>query len=196
VRPPTTTTAAVAVLLVALAGLAACGDDGGGEDSTASPTTATAPRATSAPDTTAPEPVSDEEAVLAAVQCYWDTIVEANDPPDPDHPGFERCMTGAALERSRGITEHHRSLGETVRDPNGRTEQFHSTVSQVDGKSAEVTQCIVDDAIVMRASDGLVLNDKVISASMRLVLVKDETAWRVENAYLTADREGRSLCSD
>jgi hypothetical protein len=193
VRPPTTTTAAVAVLLVALAGLAACGDDGGGEGSTASPTTATAPRATSAPDTTAPEPVSDEEAVLAAVQCYWDTIVEANDPPDPDHPGFDRCMTGSTLERVRADVAETGRLGQTVSDPDGILRSGTQVTIHLSG-DATVTECFVDDAVLQDARTGLVLNDQVRSYQVEFHLVEVDEAWLVDRNLAHEVVEGPDGC--
>ena len=78
--------------------LAAAGCGGGGGDEAASPTTTTGPSPTSEP--TSPSTVlTDEQAVLAAYQGYWDTWLAANDPPNPDHPDLERYATGAALDR-------------------------------------------------------------------------------------------------
>ena len=86
---------AVVVLVLAAAG---CGGGGGGE--AASPTTTGEPSPTSEP-TSPSTTLTDEEAVLAAYQGYWDTWLVANDPPNPDHPDLERYATGAALAKVR-----------------------------------------------------------------------------------------------
>ena len=86
---------AVVVLVLAAAG---CG--GGGGDEAASPTTTGEPSPTSEP-TSPSTTLTDEEAVLAAYQGYWDTWLVANDPPNPDHPDLERYYTGGPLDRAR-----------------------------------------------------------------------------------------------
>ena len=92
---------AVVVLVLAAAG---CGGGGGGE--AASPTTTGEPSPTSEP-TSPSTTLTDEEAVLAAYQGYWDTWLAANDPPNPDHPDLERYATGAALRTK--VRESHRA---------------------------------------------------------------------------------------
>lgn len=187
-----------ALLLAAtpMLGLVACGSDDDPPDAVPG----TAPDGTADSGTTAPAtvpkttgPPTEEEAVLAAVQCYWDTIVEANDPPNPDHPGFERCMMGPALEHSRRLTIEHREMNRTVSDPTGSTQRTNTLVT-VEGDTAVVTECIVDDAVVSDAASGTVLNDRVISAEIRIDLERHDGAWRVSNGTVTADQEGPGQC--
>ncbi len=85
--------AAVVVLVLAMAG---CGS--GEVEGETTPTTA-APGTTTVP-TPPPTTLTDEEAVLAAYQGYWDTWLAANDPPNPDHPDLAEYATGPALRSS------------------------------------------------------------------------------------------------
>src|SRR5688500_8790290 len=80
-------------------GAAGCG--GGGVDEAGSSPTTVAPSTTTVPAPTTTV-LTDEQAVLAAYQGYWDTWLVANDPPDPDHPDLARYATGAALARDKG----------------------------------------------------------------------------------------------
>ena len=189
------------VVLGTALGCLACGED---ERPTAPGPTATspargvltAPTSRSAEPTvldtgSAPEPADDEAEVLAAVDCYWETIAEANDPPNPDHPGFERCFTGAALERSRAKVQGHLDHGRTVRYPNGAIWVMTDGVRVV-GDRAEVIQCLVDDAVVVDAATGRTLNDEIVSAKVRIDLVHG-TSWRVEESRVIGEiKEGRS----
>lgn len=193
--------AAVALALVAGAASACAGGDGSTEPvaSTRAPagsagTTAVPP---TSPGTTAPPataaPATDEEAVLAAVNCYWSTIVAANDPPDPDHPGFDRCFTGAALERSRERVQEHLIFGQTVRDPSGGVQRTAPTIT-VEGNSARATQCAIDDAVVVRTDTGEVLNDKVVSTEVQLILERTGTSWKVTDSVLLSKTDGPDGC--
>ena len=185
-------------VLLAVAGACAGDDDGGGEPPASSPTTtaATATTGPAAPGSSvvaAPGPEDDEAAVLAAVDCYWDTIVEANDPPDPDHPGFDRCFTGAALERSRGNVEERRLLGQRLIDPSGSVQRTTPQVTMSDG-SAVVSQCTVDDGVLVDAPTGQTLNDRVASGRVELLLRLENGQWRVAESRLTTKSDGTSAC--
>jgi hypothetical protein len=146
-----------------------------------------------APSTTA-APDGDEAAVLATVDCYWSTILAANDPPDPNHPGFAECFTGPALERSTTLTEVHRARGERVTDSTGRTEQYRVEVVFDDASRARVSECIIDDAVVVEAGSGRVVDDKVISADMVVHVVRDPDRWRVADVDMVRDALGEELC--
>ena len=80
--------------------LAAAGCGGGGVDEADATATTVEPSTTTEP-TSPPTALTDEQAVLAAYQGYWDTWLAANDPPDPDHPDLARYATGAALAKVR-----------------------------------------------------------------------------------------------
>lgn len=195
-------TGLLAVTVLTVSG--ACGsDEDPGEAATASTqgvpsTTATSsprPVATSAPATPDTAMAADEAAVRAAVDCYWQTIVEANDPPNPDHPGFDRCFTGPALERSRQLTEELLENGQRTSDPTVLTEQFRVRVSFTSEGVAEVNECVIDDGQLIDAFSGEVLNDATVSAEVGLQLNWIDGQWKVSDSVTTQRSEGRSLCA-
>lgn len=158
-------------------------------------TSATAPpdeQSPSGPPGASEEPVGASEpdaaaAVLDAVHDYWDVVVAAGDPPDPDHPALAEHLTGPALEHSRGVLERHRSEGNRVRDPSGVT-PMGVLVDVVDDRTASAWHCLVDDAVVLDATTGDVVEDEVRAMDVRLSLVHDGERWRVQNNERVRER--------
>lgn len=188
----------VVLAALGLALVPACGDDGddvAGTDPTvgrSSTTEATTPPTRppgSTPSGTDPA-AGEEAAVRAAVDCYWQTIVEANDPPDPDHPGFARCFTGPALERSRQRVVEHQAAGEYVKDSTG-VERYGTSVTVHSDGSAQVIECFIDDAVVLGPT-GSVVDDTVASYDVEFRVVRLNGYWYVDDTISWATRSGRS----
>lgn len=137
-----------------------------------------------------PEPTGEPDAAAAALDAvhdYWDAVVAAGDPPDPDHPALAEHLTGPALEHSRGVLEGHRADGNRVRDPSGVT-PMGVLVDVVDERSATAWHCLVDDAVVIDVASGDVVEDEVRAMDVRLSLVHDGERWRVEHNERVRER--------
>lgn len=174
--------------------LAAAGCGGGGGDEAASPSTTTEPSPTSEP-TSPSTTLTDEEAVLAAYQGYWDTWLAANDPPNPDHPDLERYATGAALAKVRESIANHRSVGQVVKLPTPSVSAHHPVIESFKPGEAVVLDCQVDDSRLIDAASGLVLNDEVGTVETRAVVVLEAGRWRVSSAEIRAQSTGVSGCA-
>lgn len=195
--------AALVALALLVLSASACGDDDDPEGATGTSalggTVTSAPSDTSVPDPdvtadTVPDPASEEEQVLAAVQCYWDTLIAANSPPDPDHPGFDRCFTGRALETAIAVTTNRANLGQAVRDADGIVPQTVEVLT-VDDREAKVRNCLVDDGVLIDGDTGRVLNDGISTQITELsLLLGADGHWRVEYALLAEKWEGRQEC--
>jgi hypothetical protein len=181
--------ATVVVLALATAG---CG--GGGVDEADATATTVEPSTTSEP-TPPPTTLTDEQAVLAAYQGYWDTWLVANDPPDPDHPDLARYATGAALERDREAISNHRLLRQVVRLPEGSRWRHEPTVESLSGDQAVVTDCSVDDSTLVDEPSGRVLNDEVASFRLRAVLTSSPDGWRVSASEVLEKWGGVAGCA-
>ncbi len=171
-RAPVAAGAVVAGLL-----LAACG--GSASSAPAASSTTQAPPVTSTTTTTTTTASTPEAEVLAAVSGYWSVFFEANDPPDPEHPGFGRFYTGDALAKSVGNAASRRSMGQAVRP--GSQDLFRSRpkVVSIEGDVATVEDCLVDDSTLVDVNSGAVLNDAVATSLMRIDLRQVDGVWRV-----------------
>jgi hypothetical protein len=173
--------------------LAAAGCGGGGGDEAASPATTGEPSTT--PEPTSPSTtLTDEEAVLAAYQGYWDTWLVANDPPNPDHPDLERFATGAALYRDRSAIGNFRLLRQIVRLPAQSEWRHDAAVESVSIGEAVVLDCSVDDSVLIDEPSGRVLNDGVSTYRLRAVAVRLPDGWRIGSVDVVEKWDGVAGC--
>jgi hypothetical protein len=178
------------VTAVALVAMAGCGGGGGGEASEPPPTEP--PVTVAAPP---PTVLSDEAAVLAAYQGYWDTWLAANDPPNPDHPDLAKYATGAALAKVRESVRNHQQLRQVVRLPSNSAWRHEVVVSRVDSTSAVVIDCNVDDSLLIDEPSGRILNDAVASISTTAVLNRVDGLWRVASVEADEQWDGVAGCA-
>ena len=183
----------LAVVVTAAAACTAAGDDGPAE--TLEPilldpaVTDTTPAP--APGTT---PTSDEAAIIAAVHGYWDAVLAANSPPNPDHPALARHATGPALERAKQNISSAASLGQAARLPEGSVRQHRPVVISSSVDTAIVRDCAVDDAVVYDQVSGRVLNDAVITTLWKISLEKVGDSWRVARSEAQQRWDGVASC--
>jgi hypothetical protein len=185
-------------LVVAAVGLAGCGGGGGAADSaTASTSTATATSdaPTSESTTTTTAAPTEEEAILAAYQGYWDTWLAANDPPNPDHPDLAKYATGAALENERASIAEHRSLGQVVKlPPESRFGSSAVLTSHGEGVAA-ISDCATDDSKLVDVATGVVLDDEDATFRIQASLLLVEGEWRVVAVDTVQKWEGIVACA-
>jgi hypothetical protein len=190
-RTPLTAVPLVALGLL----LAACGggveaDAGGAAPAPDTRSTETTP----APITTSTAALSPEDEVLAAVDGYWRTYFEANDPPDPNHPGFDRYFTGEAKAKSVGNASERRSAGLVVRLPPSTASRSESEVVSIDPQVAVVRNCVVDDSQLLDATTARVLNGSVVTSLLTLNLEHVDGTWKVASNFEEQRWDGVAGC--
>jgi hypothetical protein len=137
---------------------------------------------------------SEEEAVLAAVQGYWNAVLAANNPPDPDLPGLRAVMAGPALATTLQRIEERRSMGQVVRLPDQSRFRSDARIERVDGDRAVVLNCLVDDSLVVDGPSGLVLNSRVSTFLFRLTMNRTDGGWRVTEVAQVKRWDGVTAC--
>jgi hypothetical protein len=147
------------------------------------------------PETTTTEPPSEEDAILAAVDGYWQSFLDANDPPDPNHPDLARYRTGDALETAVANINDRIKLGQAIRLPSDSVYGNTSHVEAINGEEADVLSCSIDDSVLYDRASGSVLNDRVSTFEFRLTLVKDNGLWKVSTGTQLHRWEGVSNCA-
>ena len=184
------------VLAVVVTAAAACTGTGDDEPAATMEPTLLDPAVTHTTPAPAPAttPTDDEAAIIAAVHGYWDAVLAANSPPDPDHPALARYATGPALETSRRNATERRQLGQSVRLPPETRSEHRVTIGSVSAEVATVRDCGVDDAVLHDLSTGRVLNDAVETTDWELTLRKVDGSWRVAEARVMATWDGVTTC--
>jgi hypothetical protein len=185
-------------VVVAALGLAGCGGGGGAADSaTASTSTATATSdaPTSESTTTTTAAPTEEEAILAAYQGYWDTWLAANDPPNPDHPDLAKYATGAALENERASIAENLKAGIAFRLRRDAINQHEASAGRVANHRVAVRDCAIDDGLIVDSATGTVLDDEVFTRLYVADLVEANGEWRVEKLEWESESPGVTACA-
>lgn len=184
-RGARTLVATIASVALALAATA-CGSSGADTDAVAAPTTEAAPTTTTtAPPTTTTAAPTEEEVVVATVEAAWSMLKRVSAAPDPDHPELTQYLTGAQLEKTKAAMAEWASKNQAVRDgPNDRWEHRPVLVS-LDGDTALVSDCAIDDTWLIQLDDtgsevGLVNGDEVVE-QWSIQLERSDDGWRVTN---------------
>ena len=164
---------------------------------TGAPTTTSTTTTTEAPattTTTAPAP-SDEDQILDVVTRYWDVVVEANDPPDPDSPLWETVATGQALQGVREQSKRWLEERSGLRHPAPRQEQLSKVeILVLEDSVAVVDVCLRDDGILHNIDTGAVLNDEIIHLWIQVYALREDR-WLVTEVQTIAEFDQEAACA-
>jgi hypothetical protein len=129
--------------------------------------------------------------VVEAYRGYWHAAYLMNDPcgptppgepaaclPDPDDELIERYATGASLQAVRDNTSASLEQGRVVVIPPAAAYRHSVMQVTVDGQSAELVACAIDDAVVLDV-DGGVVDDRVLTSRYAVTLTEDGGDWKV-----------------
>lgn len=136
-----------------------------------------------------------EEAVLNAYQGYWDAIIEANSPPDPTHPALKRYATGEAYESVFEAAQTNRVANRALRLPEDARYEHRAEVVSIEGDTATVRDCSIDDLLVVNTETGEVVNDEVVTRLSTGTLVRENGTWKVADSEVERTWEGVAGCA-
>lgn len=159
---------------VLVAGGACTKPDGGSSLPTVAATTATT---TSTAVVTTTTVAATEVAVLDGYRAFWAAYLKAGDPMDPNHPELSATATGAQLEQVRRAFLARLAGGEVIR---GRIDTYPQLAGPVQGMTAVVADCYVDDSHLFDAGTGVQKDDPaVVTQQVRAEMILIESSWRV-----------------
>lgn len=149
----------------------------------ANPTTTTADPATTTtapPTTTTTTPIpTDEEQIDALIERYWQVVFAANNPPDPDYPGWDEVATPRLAEgrRARSAENLQNNRGIAPLEPDARF-NLGSVVTVLDGQAIGF-HCFRDFAYGYELDTGEVLGEARVVSLVRVEVVETEVGWRL-----------------
>lgn len=139
----------------------------------------------------------EQAAVVAAYRGYWHAAYAMNDPcgptqpgqpaeclPEPDQSAVGDYAAGERLVSVRATAAENRTAGKVIVIPDGA--EYRHTVLEVavDGGTATVSTCALDDAVVLEASTGRVVDDSVITRRYVVTLRLEGGRWKVTGGQL------------
>ena len=143
-----------------------------------------------------PDGSAVEEEVLAAWRGYREALDEVNrENPDPDEPLLAQYATGEALETVRAAATRNRDEGVVVAFPENSISEMWTESVSIDGDTATVRSCEVDDGLLLRAENGEVINDDVVTYLLGATLVREESRWKVSKVVTEAKWDGVAGCA-
>lgn len=187
---------AVATLCVITLLVTSCESDGDSEIATPARTTSTSASASteSTTSTTAASSSDPDADVIASYAAFWSARAEANNPPNPDSAALRRTATGEQLATATAEAKKNLADGLAIR-PGTQPPRARVKVTTRTEDTATVQECVVDDATVVRASTGEVVDDRVATHSVDGTLVKVDGVWKVSAVRLVQRWEGVAGCA-
>lgn len=138
----------------------------------------------------------ERQPVTDAVLGYYRAAHNANDPlPDPGHPELMRYATGRALESLVNASRDAQRKGIAARRPPNSRAQDRVDVVSVDGNTATVRDCSVDDGLVVETATGRVLDADVVTKLVTVFLVKEGGQWKVSATDIEQQWDGVAGCA-
>ena len=179
-------------LLIALAlAVAGCGSDDG---DASLPTTTTERRSTAATSTSTTENAA--EVVVDRYLAFWEARLEANQaPPNPDHPALAEYATGRQLDNVVEETRQRRDEGLAIRRPENSASKRDVRVVSDGPEEVTLQDCSVNDGIIYRVNSGEVVNDDVVTQSIRATMRLVGGEWKLEQASLVQEWPGVAGCA-
>ena len=148
--------------------------DGGSSSPTSATTTGITPTSAVVTTTTVD---ATEAAVLDGYRAFWAAYLKAGDPMDPKHPDLVATATGAQLDQVRRAFLARLAGGEVIR---GKIEPHPKLAGPVQGSTAVVADCYVDDSHLFDAATGAQKDDPAVEThQVRAEMTLVDSSWRV-----------------
>lgn len=165
------------------------------------PTTSTSTTSTTSTTTTTiptipTTAVDDREAeILAVIDLYWHTGVEANDPPDADHELLTQVAAGDLLDHIRSVAVEKLAAGEGNRYRDGRVDVVRrAQIARLEDGLAIVNICLVDDTLLYDLETDEILDDELRIRWLQHAVELTGDGWRVVRALLIERLTSEDLC--
>lgn len=172
---------------------------GGGENAadlttstTAQQTTTTAP-----PETTTTAAPTPQEEVLAAYHAYWAAVDEAFAPPQvrPELPALRQYAAGEVLPGIVQRAQEAKADGVLIQIPEGARYSHQAEVVSIEGDTATVRDCNVDDTVEVNATTGEVIDDRISTRLSIGLLTREGGQWKVAVLNQEGAWEGVAGCA-
>lgn len=168
------------------------GEDGG-KPAVPTPSTAASspPRQTTTPPTT-----PDASTVVAdSYLAYLDAFERASEIPDPFWPALKETSTGPEFKEAFDQIQAWKVSGRVASYPGPASRHRRPEVVSVDGATAVLQHCLVDDGQVKVQSTGEVVDDHALTLLFRVTLVQADNRWKVSETTVEQQWEGVAGCA-
>jgi hypothetical protein len=133
--------------------------------------------------------------VVDAYMSAIDAEDKASAAADPTYGPLSATHGPPLLDQLEAALTDRRRANERTRLPQDSKSRVDIDTVVVDGLTATVTACIVDDAIVFEQTSGSVVNDDVVAVTMRVTLSEADGYWKLVGRDTLDTQEGATQCA-
>ena len=139
----------------------------------------------------------ERQSVVDAELAFFRTICEANDPPNPTHPGLAAHATDQAYATAVRAAREAQSKGLACRRPPNSRSRHQPEVVSLDGNRAVVRDCAVDDGLVVEIATGKVVDAEVETVLYEVTLTRtgEGAPWKVSLSKAQQRWDGVAGCA-
>lgn len=117
------------------------------------------------------------------------------DPPNPDHPALAATTVDPVLTEVRNLAASWKGFGQALRYPQNSVHEITTLSVEIDGETATIETCNVDDGILYEPASGRVLNDKITTAHDRATMTLVDGTWKLTTRVQVEKWEGVAGCA-
>jgi hypothetical protein len=146
------------------------------------------------PRSTTTTTLSPEAEVEAAYLAYWNMVDRLVADPDPENPQIGEMAVDPARQRLIDSLSGFQSAGHVARS--GDLYAHVVTDVAVNGDTATLRDCAVDDSSLVEADSGEVVEQEVVTTSVEAVLIREGSAWLLKELNPIESWEGAVPCRE
>jgi hypothetical protein len=135
----------------------------------------------------------DADAAKAAYLAYWQMFDRVTNPPSPSDPAIAQFAVDPARADLVDGLNTLQAAGQTISEPAGNPSR-HDVDVTITSSGATVSDCFVDTRVISDRSGG-VINDAVVTKTLRGRLVVDDGQWKVTQYDELKRTDGASACT-
>ncbi len=132
---------------------------------------------------------------MVAYQSYWSMVLRVNDPPNPADPEIPQRTTGDRLAALITLIQQNAMEGKSYRLPPDAKYEHDARVVSVAGDRAVVSDCNVDDGLIVNTATGEVVDAQVVTLSIEARLTRENGLWKVVSIDITDQQQGVAACA-
>lgn len=147
------------------------------------------------PTTTPPTTADVSKVVGDSYLAYLDAFERASEIPDPFWPALKETSTGGEYKEAFDQLQAWKVSGRVAVYPGPASRYRAPEAVTVNGTTATLRHCLVDDGQVKVKSTGEVVDDHVETLLFQVTLVLEEDRWRVSDTTVEQRWEGVAGCA-
>ncbi len=136
---------------------------------------------------------ADQQTVIDAHEAAIRAIVKARAASDARDADLPSVLAHDMLRDTRIDIDQRAKQGIASKRPDQSKSRIEYVTVSIDGSTATLTTCEIDDAIAYRVSDGSIINDKIGTAKWGVSMLVEDGAWKLAGRHQVTTWQGEEM---